>query len=70
MNTQICYTRKKIFLSAIILFTVLLWSNLLHAQMNDFDPEFYFENSIQIQKTGMIVLGSWAGLKFINRRGR
>ena len=69
MNSQMCYTRKKIFISTTILFTVLLWSNLLHAQMNDFDPEFYFENSIHIQKTGMIVLGSWAGLNLLTGAG-
>ena len=45
---------------------MILTSTLLHAQIQDFDPEFYFERSISIQKTGMIILGSWATLNIIS----
>ncbi|GAB5409488.1 MAG: hypothetical protein BalsKO_18530 [Balneolaceae bacterium] len=35
-------------------------TNLLHAQNTQFNAENYLENSISIQKKGMVVLGSWA----------
>ncbi len=69
MNSQMCYTQKKFIYAATFLAFLVISSNVLHAQMNDFDPEFYFENSIQIQKTGMIVLGSWAGLNLLTGVG-
>ena len=69
MLSPMCYTSKNIFFSLSFLIILLVSSNMLHAQMSDFDPEFYFENSIQIQKTGMIVLSSWAGLNLLSGIG-
>tara|TARA_R110000868_G_scaffold37111_15_gene131704 strand:+ start:31499 stop:32059 length:561 start_codon:yes stop_codon:yes gene_type:complete len=41
---------------------MILWvsSNLLHAQSNQFNAQNFLESSVSIQKTGMVVLGSWA----------
>ncbi|MBO6792609.1 MAG: hypothetical protein JJ895_01770 [Balneolaceae bacterium] len=60
---------KKIFFSASFLVILLCTSKMLHAQISDFDPDFYFKNSISIQKSGMIVLGSWAGLNLLSGLG-
>lgn len=62
---KICYTSGKIKL--MLLFGMILWvsSNLLHAQISDFEAKNLFERSISIQKTGMIVLGSWATLNIL-----
>ncbi|MFV1885429.1 MAG: DUF6992 family protein [Balneola sp.] len=51
-----------------VLFGMILWvsSNLLHAQISDFEAKILFERSIYIQKTGMIVLGSWATLNILS----
>ncbi len=61
-----CYTLKKI--KFYLLFGTILWisSNLLHAQISDFEAKKVFEHSISIQKSGMIVLGSWATLNIIS----
>lgn len=61
-----CYTLKK--LNFWLLLVMLLWvsSNLLHAQISGFEVKKVFEHSIFIQKTGMIVLGSWATLNIIS----
>jgi hypothetical protein len=44
----------------------LISSDLLHAQITDFEPEYYYKQSLSIQKTGMIVLSSWAGLNLLS----
>lgn len=44
----------------------LVTPNLLHAQLTEFEPEFYYQQSLAIQKTGMIVLSTWAGLNIIS----
>ncbi|MCG8372348.1 MAG: hypothetical protein MI700_02390 [Balneolales bacterium] len=39
---------------------------MLHAQTSDFDPDFYYQNSVSIQKTGMYILGGWAFLNILS----
>lgn len=60
------YTR--IFFS-IFLFSVVisvLSTELLHAQNGTFDAQIYAQKSFDLQKKGMIFLGSWAGLNIIS----
>lgn len=52
--------------SALILLILSIAPTLLHAQMQEFGPDFYYENSISLQKSGMIVLGTWAGLNIFS----
>lgn len=44
----------------------MLMQNLLHAQITEFSPQFFFLKSQSFQKTGMIVLGIWAGLNLMS----
>ena len=64
-----CYTPEKI--KFILMIGMILWvsSNLLHAQISDFEAKKVFESSISIQKSGMIILGSWAGLNILSGIG-
>ena len=39
---------------------------VLHAQLSEFEPIFYHQQSLSIQKTGMIVLTSWASLNILS----
>jgi len=63
---KICYTHRKILIFSFLGLFLLLSADLLHAQLTEFDPDFYYQRSLSIQKTGMIVLGSWAGLNIIS----
>ena len=60
-----CYIRIRNLIFAIIGLIFLLYPNLLHAQFTEFEPKFYYQQSLAIQKTGMIVLSSWAGLNIL-----
>lgn len=66
INLDYCYISKK--LKSIFVFGLVLWisSNVLHAQYNAFDATELQNNSISIQKTGMLILGSWATLNIIS----
>ncbi len=57
---EICYTQKRLNFVLIILITLCVSSEMLHAQMNDFSADYYFKQSLSLQKKGMLVLGSWA----------
>ncbi len=37
---------------------------VLHAQIINYDPYFYYQKSLAIQKLAMIILSSWAGFNF------
>ena len=39
---------------------------MLHAQNRTFDAQFYAQKSFDLQKKGMIILGSWATLNIIS----
>lgn len=60
------YTR---ILCSIFLFSVLisvLLPEMLHAQNGTFDAQFYAQESQNLQKKGMILLGSWATLNILS----
>ena len=61
-----CY--KRILLPAIIFLgmILLLSPDLLHAQNDSFDAQFYAQKSFNLQKKGMIFLGSWATLNILS----
>lgn len=60
------YTRSLI---SIFLFTVCIsvfLSEMLHAQNGTFDTSIYAQKSYDLQKKGMIFLGTWASLNIIS----
>ncbi|MAO64029.1 MAG: hypothetical protein CL666_03430 [Balneola sp.] len=60
------YTR---ILCSIFLFSALisvLLPEMLHAQNDTFDAQFYAQKSQDLQKKGMIFLGSWATLNILS----
>ncbi len=63
---KFCY--KKIFSSIIILSVFIITADLssLHAQNQKFYTKNALQNSQKIQKSGMIILGSWAALNFFS----
>ncbi len=63
---KICY--KKFWVIFLSLFVLFLCFNVnsLHAQNREFHAQDALKNSQKIQKTGMIVLGSWATLNIIS----
>ena len=65
MTTKIRYTLDQILIFSIFSAFLLMMPNVLHAQFTEFEPEFYYQQSLAIQKTGMIVLTSWAGLNLL-----
>lgn len=61
-----CYNRISL---SIFIFTgaiFLLSSEMLHAQNGTFDAQFYAQKSYDLQKKGMIFLGSWATLNILS----
>jgi hypothetical protein len=60
------YSLISLELSALLLLILSIAPTLLHAQMQEFGPDFYYENPISLQKSGMIVLGTWAGLNIFS----
>jgi len=65
MILENCYTRSRILIFILIGLIILFVPTLLHAQFTEFQPEFYYQNSLAIQKTGIIILTSWAGLNIL-----
>ncbi len=65
-NHYFCYSKPKF--NSILLLCAILWlcSNLLHAQDSNFYHQNFLESSISIQKSGMLVLGSWALMNIIS----
>lgn len=63
---EIRYTPNQILIFGCFSVLLLFAPNLLHAQFTEFEPEYYYKQSLAIQKTGMIVLSSWAGLNIIS----
>jgi hypothetical protein len=63
---EFCY--KKIFYKEVLLLALILVfaQNLLHAQYDTIYSNSTLLESISTQKTGMIVLGSWATLNIIS----
>lgn len=63
---KFCY--KKVFHKYFFVSVVLLIAtqNLLHAQDATFSTKSALQESIYIQKSGMIILGSWATLNIIS----
>ncbi len=59
------YIANQILIFSFFGLFLLLCPNLLHAQFSEFEPEFYYNKSLAIQKNGMIVLSSWAGLNIL-----
>jgi len=61
-----CYKKK--LLPKIIFFGLILLiiPDLLHAQSSSFDTQFYAQKSFDLQKKGMIFLGSWATLNILS----
>lgn len=60
------YTR---ILCLVFLFSVVistLFPEMLHAQNGTFDAQFYVQKSQDLQKKGMILLGSWASLNILS----
>jgi|AntRauTorckE6833_2_1112554.scaffolds.fasta_scaffold14838_2 hypothetical protein len=59
-------------LCLIILFSGVVFSlfpEMLHAQNDPFDAQFYAQKSQDLQKKGMILLGSWATLNILSGAG-
>ncbi len=67
--SEIRYIRNKTLLFVILGVIFLYFPNLLHAQFTDFEPQYYYQQSLAIQKTGMIVLSGWAGLNILTGLG-
>lgn len=61
-----CYTLKELKIWLLFGIILLAGSNLLHAQISDSEAQKIYERSLSIQKSGMIVLGSWATLNIIS----
>ncbi|MAL17364.1 MAG: hypothetical protein CL670_16030 [Balneola sp.] len=61
-----CY-KKNLPLKTILFGLILLIiPDLLHAQNGTFDTQFYAQKSFELQKKGMIFLGSWATLNILS----
>lgn len=61
-----CYTRKFCEIVLISALFFLIIPVLLHAQNGTFDTQFYAQKSYDLQKNGMIFLGSWATLNILS----
>lgn len=59
------YNSNQILIFSFFCAILSITPELLHAQLTEFEPDFYYKQSLSIQKTGMIVLSSWAGLNLI-----
>lgn len=64
--SKICYKKPQIIFLALSTLILICFQNSLHAQNKDFHSQTALQNSKEIQKTGMIVLGSWATLNIIS----
>lgn len=61
-----CYKQKFLSAGLLLLLIIIGSTELLHAQNEAFNPEFYAQRSQIIQKNGMIVLGSWATINIFS----
>lgn len=61
-----CYTEKNVLFTLFLMLILLFLPEVLHAQMAKNEPFFIYERSLDLQKKGMIVLGSWAGANLIS----
>ena len=61
-----CYTHQKIFFGLLSLIVLLTIGNSLQAQTQEFDPNYYYQQSLNIQRSGMHVLGGWALLNIVS----
>ncbi len=61
-----CYTFKKVKFPVSVIIILWFCSNLLHAQILGFEAQKILEQSISIQKSGMLVLGSWATFNILS----
>lgn len=66
IKSENCYTGKKINIILFILICLWVSPEMLHAQIKDFNPDFYYQRSLSLQKAGMITLGSWAMLNIFS----
>lgn len=60
------YISNRILILSTLVSFLLMSPNLLFAQLYDFEPNFYYQQSLSIQKTGMIILTSWASLNILS----
>ena len=60
------YILNRIFISGALASFFMISPDVLHAQLTEFEPIFYHQQSLSIQKTGMIVLTSWASLNILS----
>jgi hypothetical protein len=60
------YIRISAGLMVLCTIILVLFPDLLHAQNSTFDAQNYAQKSFDLQKKGMIVLGSWATLNLIS----
>lgn len=61
-----CYKKFPAFKALLSVFILLILSDLLHAQNSLSEARIMIEKSKNIQKSGMIVLGSWAVLNIFS----
>lgn len=61
-----CYSSKKLNFTLYVLIILWISPDLLHAQINNFSPDYYYQSSLSLQKKGMIVLGSWAMMNMLS----
>ena len=60
------YILNRIFISGALASFFMISPDVLHAQLTEFEPIFYHQQSLSIQKTGMIVLTIWASLNILS----
>lgn len=60
------YTRILCLIFLFPVATSALFPEMLHAQNGTFDAQFYPQKSQDLQKKGMILLGSWASLNILS----
>lgn len=68
-SSQKCYTQKKLIFLLLFVVLMVICSEVLHSQTRYLEPELYYKNSINLKKSGMIVLGSWAGSNLFSGLG-
>lgn len=66
IKSKKCYTLNKINFTLFILIVLCVSPEMLHAQINNYNPEFYYQKSLTLQKNGMLILGSWAMMNILS----
>lgn len=64
-----CYNRYFLPAFIFLMLTSAISPDLLHAQNDTFDTQYYAQKSFDLQKKGMIFLGSWATLNILTGTG-